>query len=389
VDALARRILEHYRAAGRELPWRKTRDPYAIWVCEIMAQQTRIATVLPYWERWMARFPTVSALAAAEQGDVLAMWAGLGYYARARSLHKAAQAIVARHGGTFPTELAAIEALPGIGPYTAGAIASIAFGTRAPLVDGNVARVFARLFGIEDDVALPATRRRLWDIAAGLVPADDPGGYNQGLMDLGATICTPRAPRCGECPVATDCVARRTDRAAALPLLVKKTRVREVEARVAWIARGGEWLVARRAPDGLFGGLWELPEASALGLTLDGPVLAEHTAKLSHRTIRYLVLSGRAPGKIHHQPPYDHVRWCTPDELETLGVSAATSALVQKLKEIRWPTPTAPSSSSRRVSTRSSPGSTRSATTRRTTTSRRRPAAPRRRSARWRSAPTR
>jgi len=208
---ITRRVVAHFRTHARDLPFRKTRDPYAIWVCEIMAQQTRLSVVIPYWERWLARFPTVAALAAAALDDVLAHWAGLGYYARARALHRAAGVIVERHGGRLPEDPEALAALPGIGPYTAGAIASIAHGRRAAIVDGNVARIFARLFGIEADVLAPATKREMWRLAGELVPARSPGEFNQGLMDLGATVCRPRTPDCPACPLRRDCATHNRD----------------------------------------------------------------------------------------------------------------------------------------------------------------------------------
>jgi len=191
-------VIRWYRDNRRELPWRRTRDPYAVWVSEIMLQQTRVETVVPYWERWMGRFPTVQALAAAPLDDVLAAWAGLGYYSRARNLHAGAREVVTDWGGSVPGRVDALLEIPGIGRYTAGAIASIAFGQPAPLVDGNVARVLARLFAIDEDVKSAAGSARLWALAADLVPAGAAGDFNQGLMELGATVCTPARPRCGD-----------------------------------------------------------------------------------------------------------------------------------------------------------------------------------------------
>ena len=189
---IARRIVAFYRRHRRDLPWRRTADPYAIWVSEIMLQQTRVATVIPYWERWMARFPTVSALATAPLDDVLAAWAGLGYYSRARNLHAGARWVAGEGAGELPRTASGLRAVPGIGPYTAGAIASIAWGERAPLVDGNVARVLARLHGVEDDVKSTAGQRRIWALAGELMTAlaatDAAGELNQGLMELGATV---------------------------------------------------------------------------------------------------------------------------------------------------------------------------------------------------------
>ena len=220
-SALAAAIVAHYATVKRDLPWRRSRDPYAIWVSEIMLQQTRVQTVIPYLERWMARFPTVRALATAPLDDVLAAWAGLGYYSRARNLKKGAEAVTAKWAGVLPERASELRSVPGIGPYTAGAIASIAFGERTPLVDGNVARVLARVYGIELDIKSTAGQRALWDRAGALVTAlpetAAPGDLNQGLMELGATVCTPTSPRCLICPIATACVANKTGRQAELP----------------------------------------------------------------------------------------------------------------------------------------------------------------------------
>jgi len=360
---LAARIVAHYRRHRRDLPWRNTRDPYAIWICEIMAQQTRLETMRPYWERWMARFPTVRELAAAPLDDVLGLWAGLGYYRRARNLHAAARVIVERHGGVFPDDEQAIAALPGVGRYTTGAIASIAFGRRLPVLDGNVRRVLARLSGVTTDAAL-------WARAEELVPADAPGDFNQGLMDLGATLCTPRDPRCLLCPVSTDCLARREGRIDELPGARRRPATPVVDVDVAWVVRGGRCLMARRVPDGLYGGLWELPEAAAVRVRLAGEPVATHTQKLSHRTLVYRVRAGTLSGRLRPAAPYDTLRLVEPGTLAGLAVSSATASLLAALmKGTPWPTPNAPPSSSPRASRRSSPASPSSATTSTTTTS--------------------
>src|SRR5262245_19380438 len=208
---IAPAVVAWYRAARRDLPWRETRDPYAIWVSEIMLQQTRVATVIPYWQRWMARFPTLTALADAPLDDVLAHWSGLGYYSLARNLHRGAAEVARDRGGTLPSTAAGLRDVPGIGAYTAGAIASFAYGERAPLVDGNVARVLARFYGVAADVKSTVGARRIWQLAAGVMadlPADAaPGDLNQGLMELGATVCTARSPACDACPLAAGCIA--------------------------------------------------------------------------------------------------------------------------------------------------------------------------------------
>lgn len=338
VRRFQRRVLSHYRRARRDLPFRGLRDPYAIWVAEIMAQQTRLSTVVPYWQRWMQRFPTIEALAAASEDEVMAAWSGLGYYARARSLHRAAREVARRLGGRLPDEPTRLAELPGIGRYTAGAIASIAFGRRAAVVDGNVARVFARYFGISDDVRAPTTQARLWTLAEALVPAREPGDYNQGLMDLGATLCAPRNPTCSACPLADGCTARREGRQGELPVLSRRAPAHEIAVETVWVVRGGRWLLARRAARGLFGGLWELPALEALRaagvrLTVGRRPLAEHVQKLSHRTIRYRVFGARLLGTDAPPiaPPYEEARFFSPDALASLGVSSATTALARAL----------------------------------------------------------
>jgi A/G-specific adenine glycosylase len=224
-----------------------------------MLQQTRAQAVVPYYERFLARFPDVGELAGADSEEVLRAWAGLGYYARARNLQRAARAIVDEHGGRLPASAAALRALPGIGPYTAGAVASIAFDRPEPVVDGNVARVLSRLLGIRDDVRGARGRRRLWAAAAALARGPSPGELNQALMELGATVCTPRRPRCTACPVARRCAARRDGDPEALPARPARRAPRAVEAVAALVLRRGRALAVRRPPRGLLGGLWELP----------------------------------------------------------------------------------------------------------------------------------
>src|SRR3989441_3431177 len=206
-DSIAERLVPWYRAHRRDLAFRGTRDPYAILVSEVLLQRTRVVSGLAYYERFMARFPTVAALAAAREEEVLKAWEGLGFYGRARNLHRAAKGLVATRGGVLPRRLAELMDLPGIGDYTAGAVASIAFGERVPAVDGNATRVLARVFRLAGDLTRGEARRRLIGIAAGLVPAGEPGAYNQGLMELGATVCRPRAPRCPACPLRDVCGA--------------------------------------------------------------------------------------------------------------------------------------------------------------------------------------
>jgi A/G-specific adenine glycosylase len=332
---LRRRLLAWYDANRRDLPWRRTRDPYAIWISEAMLQQTRVETVIPYWERFLARFPDAAALAGADLDDVLGAWAGLGYYSRARNLHAAAREIVARHAGRLPDDPDALRALPGIGRYTAGAIASIAFDRPEPVVDGNVRRVLAR-FGREDGEAA------LWEAAARLASGTRPGDLNQALMELGATLCAARAPRCEACPLAGGCAARRAGDVEAFPRRAPRRAVPRVESAAAWLERDDLVLAVRRPARGLLGGLWELPggeladgERPAAGLRerlrasvglsvgrLEPVGCVEHA--LTHRFLRVHVYRGRAPrGRVRLNGPSAH-RWLPPEQLVELPQAVLT-----------------------------------------------------------------
>jgi len=375
--ALANAVVAHYATVKRDLPWRRTRDPYAIWVSEIMLQQTRVATVIPYWERWMARFPTVAALAAAPLDDVLAAWAGLGYYSRARNLHAGARAV----GGALPRRAAELRAVPGIGPYTAGAIASIAFGERAPLVDGNVARVLARAFAIADDIKSTAGGKALWKAAGAVMDAlpatAAPGDLNQGLMELGATLCAPTQPRCLVCPIAAHCEAARTGRQDELPVVAARKKESElpVLARtLVWLERGRELLLARRRAGGLFGGLWELPERAAavrLGATVERDPVAYHDQTLTHRRLRIRVVRGALPGPLvgDSDPSYDAFCWVAISDAHELGIAAATTAILRRYEDSPWSSTPKHSPSSPTGTRRSSRVSPSSDSTPATTTS--------------------
>ena len=388
-------IVAHYATVKRDLPWRRSRDPYAIWVSEIKLQQTRVQTVIPYWERWMQKFPTVRALAEAPLDDVLAAWAGLGYYSRARNLHRGAACVVEEYGGRVPPTAASLREVPGIGAYTAGAIASIAYGERAPLVDGNVARVLARVFAIDDDVKSTRGQKAIWALAGDLMRAmpDDaaPGDLNQGLMELGATVCAPRAPSCLACPLSTACRARAEGRQDELPRLPARKREEDLPLldRVAlWIERDGQILLARRVPDGLFGGLWELPQgddavaaarAAGVTATASAPVHT-HTQTLSHRRLRLTVVpaavtsrGARASLGKWDKSSYDAVSWFPTTQIRELGISSATAAILRKRQnheESQWSSTPQRSPSSPRATTRSSRASPASATTSTTRTSR-------------------
>jgi A/G-specific adenine glycosylase len=304
--ALRRSLLSWFDQVKRPLPWRATRDPYAIWLSEVMSQQTRVETVIPYYEKFLSYYPTVRHLAEAPVEEVLGHWSGLGYYRRARMLHRTAHEVVARHDAEFPPDRDALEALPGIGPYTAGAVASIAFDAQASVVDGNVVRVFARLFDDSTDARTPRGMSHFRARADALVVGDRPGDWNQALMELGATVCVPREPRCMLCPVASHCAGRERGTAAELPRLSKKAKPVPAAFDALVIAREAEgdvWL-AERKPEGLFGGLLEPPlfdvapslaEAShAAGLRVDAPLgVVAHT--LSHRKLAVSVHRASLP----------------------------------------------------------------------------------------------
>jgi A/G-specific adenine glycosylase len=265
MSEFARRLVAWHRDHGRhDLPWQRTRDPsvdpYRIWLSEIMLQQTQVDTVIPYYARFLARFPEIATLAAAPLDDVLALWSGLGYYARARNLHKAAQAVMAAHGGHFPAHAEAIAHLPGVGRSTAAAIAAFAFGERAAILDGNVKRVLCRTFGIDGFPGERAVEQRLWALAESLLPATGIDTYIQAQMDLGATVCTRGKPACTRCPLADLCVARRDERVAELPAARPRKAVPQRRVRVAVIHADGRVLLERRPPAGIWGGLLALPE---------------------------------------------------------------------------------------------------------------------------------
>jgi A/G-specific adenine glycosylase len=257
----ASRVVRWQRVHGRrDLPWQGTRDAYRIWLSEIMLQQTQVSTVIPYFERFLARFPDVGALARAKEDDVLALWSGLGYYARARNLHRAAREVVDRFEGVFPRHFDDLVTLPGIGRSTAGAIAAFASGERRPILDGNVRRVLARHAGIAGDPASAGVLAKLWDEAESRLPRSGLDAYTQGMMDLGAGVCTVRRPACDACPVHVDCVARLTDRVGELPGKRIRAAPRRRHVAMLVVVSRGEVLLEKRPASGIWGGLWSLPE---------------------------------------------------------------------------------------------------------------------------------
>jgi A/G-specific adenine glycosylase len=287
VARVQQRLLAWYDEGHRALPWRETRDPYRILVSEMMLVQTTVAAVLPYYERFLTRFPDVSALAAAQETEVLKCWEGLGYYRRARQLHAAARAIVGRHGGTFPDDPDAIRALPGVGRYIAGAILSFAFDQAAPIVEANTQRVLARWLALREDLKTAAAQARLWDAAQRLVPETGAGRFNQAFMELGAVVCIPRAPLCLVCPLAAQCQARVLGIQEQLPVQTAKPPPLAVSEACALVTRGGRWLIVQRAAGGLWEHFWEFPTihragADPAGRSFGEPVdLAEGVLRLT------------------------------------------------------------------------------------------------------------
>ena len=349
--ALRRALLAWYDREKRDLPWRRTSDPYAIWISETMLQQTRVETVIPYYERFLDRFPTVEALADADSDDLMEHWAGLGYYRRARNLQAAAQRIVEEHAGELPDGVDALQELPGIGRYTAGAVASIAFDREAPVVDGNVARVFARLFAMRDEIQGSAAQKRLWEEAERLAAGPRPGDLNQALMELGARVCTPRSPTCLLCPLERHCRGLAEGSPEELPIKKAKKAPAQVEGVAAWVPRKNRWLAVRRPPEGMLGGLWELPggdlepaEAPEEGLARllrERLGLAAKSARrigdvehvFSHRVLTLHVFEAEiAEGRVARSS-YDAHRW-----LGKAGIGALPLSVVAR-KAISLPIP--------------------------------------------------
>jgi A/G-specific adenine glycosylase len=260
-EDVAPALLPWFDAAGRhDLPWQVEPTPYRVWVSEVMLQQTQVATVRPYFERFLARFPDVAALAAAPQDEVMRLWSGLGYYARARNLHRAAQAVVDEHGGEMPETLDALMALPGIGRSTAGAILALSRGARQPILDGNVKRVLARVFEVEEPPDSSAGLKRFWALAEAATPATRVAAYTQAIMDLGATVCTRANPECGRCPLARGCAARAAGRTREIPAARRRAPRRLEAAHVVLVTAGGRVLLERRPPRGIWGGLHAPPQ---------------------------------------------------------------------------------------------------------------------------------
>jgi A/G-specific adenine glycosylase len=341
---IAIRLRRWFDKNRRELPWRNTADPYAIWLSEIMLQQTRVKTVEDYFPRFLGEYPTVQKLAKADVGEVLASWSGLGYYRRARSLHAGAREVIANYGGKLPRDVASLRQISGIGPYTAGAIASIAFGAKEAAVDGNVARVLSRIFALTCDVRSPAGAREIWSRAGELVPERHAGRHNEALMELGATVCLPGAPRCPSCPVRDLCDARSRGLEKKLPVVGKKRAPRLVDLCAVVSRRGSRVLLARRRDGGLFGGLWEppmvelsngaTPEASLAALLGTGPmelrVVGRQTHLLTHRKLRITIATARIGGGLRKSATadYDRFAWRGAADRSRIGMSSLAKKIL-------------------------------------------------------------
>ncbi len=346
---IRRRLLDWYADHHRRLPWRETTDPYAIWVSEVMLQQTQVATAIPYYRRFMASFPTPADLAAADLDTVLKSWEGLGYYSRARNLHRAAGLVVARHDGQVPDDPDAFRALPGVGDYIAAAVMSIAFGRVMAVVDGNVKRVLARLFEIDAPVNRSGSHKRFQARAAQLISREQPSDFNQAMMELGALVCRPRSPDCTACPLAGECRACSNGTTAEYPQRDAAKKIPHRHQAVGVIVKAGRMLVIRRPTTGFLGGLWEFPAVAAA----EGPeasagvavALREETGlavavlrpltRIRHAYTHFTLsadvyLCRFVGGRVRHRPDRDH-RWVTLRALKRLPVHKANLKFMDRL----------------------------------------------------------
>lgn len=360
--AFRRSLPDWFDGARRPMPWREAgpdgrRDPYRVWVSEVMLQQTRVETATPYFLRFVEAFPTVGDLAAASQDGVLKRWEGLGYYSRARNLHRAAGLVVAEHGGRVPSDPEAFRALPGVGPYTAAAVLSLAFGEPLAVLDGNVIRVLARVFAVEADAKAGRTRSALQDLASRLLDPDDPGRWNESVMEVGATVCTPRAPACGRCPLNGVCAAYAEGQPEAYPVTsaAKPTPHHTVAVAVV-VGPDGRLLIQRRPESAMLGGLWEFPggkqepgesveaacrrevrEELGVDIVVERPVaLVQHA--YSHFRITLHAFRCRLAPDARPPEPTDTLRWVRPDELDDFAFPRANRRVIEALQaEARAP----------------------------------------------------
>jgi A/G-specific adenine glycosylase len=364
--AFARRLLAWFRRAARDLPWRETNDLYAIWISEVMLQQTQVATVIPYYQRFLHQFPDVRTLAAADEQAVLRLWEGLGYYRRARQLHAAARQIVALHGGDFPSEFAAVRSLPGIGRYTAGAILSIGTGARLPILEANTIRVLSRLAAMRSDPASSSGQKQLWSLAEAILPSREVGHFNQALMELGSEVCTPKSPVCDRCPVRMHCRAFAAGAQHEIPLPAKKTKYEDVAETAVVVRRSRQVLVRQCQPGERWAGLWDFPRFAANGDVPTGVLVqtgvaierAEKLTTIKHGVTRFRITlevfeAQATRARRHTSNGKGDLRWVLVEELAALPLSVTGRKIArlfsEKLPLIRR---TAPSAAVRRAGIR-------------------------------------
>lgn len=349
LSRIRKALLKWWDDGRRDLPWRRSEEPYAVWLAEVMLQQTRIETVIPYYERFLKRFATVESLAEAKTDEVLKLWEGLGYYGRARNLHKAARMVVHQYGGCFPNTAEELGKLPGVGRYTAGAVASIAFHEPTPAVDGNVIRVLCRLFCIREEPTKTAVRNNLWQLARMLVSTKRPGDFNQSMMELGATVCKVVQPNCDGCPLKRFCLARKNGLEAVLPHVPKAPKLPEYEIAAGLVFRNGRILITKRKPEGLLGGLWEFPG----GKREKGETLAQTAGREIREETGIEVSVGSLLVSVRHAYSHfkivlhaflceyrggqaraigcDAVKWVWPKQLKQYAFPAANQKIIKKL----------------------------------------------------------
>lgn len=342
---LGKALLFWFAERKRDLPWRKTRDPFAIWVSEIMLQQTQVATVIPYFERFLKSFPTVDALAAADEQEILKHWQGLGYYRRARHMHQAAKIIVTDFGGTFPTNIEDLSRLPGLGRYTRNAVLSQAFDTKLPILEANTKRVLARLFALLHDVDSSLGNKFLWEAAEEILPESDIGAFNQAMMELGSLVCTVTHPKCGSCPLSPFCIAKRSDLVAELPIKKKKGVVTQVREFATVLVNKKKILLGKRPEGQRWAGLWEVPhdtpeegvtEAKALGIISRKYASVEskkfrEIGEVIHPVTRFKitvrVFMGEVSGKGASEY-YEELAWVSLSDMEKYPKSSPQSKMI-------------------------------------------------------------
>lgn len=353
IRTLQRNLHAWFDDNARQLPWRQTRDPYAVWVSEIMLQQTQVATVVGYFERFLTAFPTVHCLAAADEQEVLRLWEGLGYYRRARQMHRAAQHIVRDHAGEFPTNVADVLALPGIGRYTAGAILSIAFEQRQPILEANTLRLISRLLALRQDPRSAAGQAALWQAAAEWLPRRQAGRFNQALMELGALICTPRQPACPICPLFSLCPTRRDQLQDQIPLPAKRPTTEHVDEAAVVVVRKGKVLLVQRGPDERWAGMWDfprfaLPQGAAAAIRrglrsgvfeqtgvqcVPGPRLTQIKHGVTRFRITLHVYNATATAAKRKSNPAEKIQWARPSALNAIGLNVTARKIAQLIAQ--------------------------------------------------------